>query len=722
MTRELIIDSFAGGGGASTGIEMALGRSPDIAINHDDVALAMHAANHPQTRHLPHNIWKVDPLQATGGAPVGLLWCSPDCKHFSKAKGGRPVEQGIRDLAWVVVRWARQVRPRVIMLENVEEFATWGPLGPDGRPCPDRKGATFRRWIAELRGFGYQVEHRELRACDYGAPTIRKRLFLIARRDGLPIVWPAPTHADPKSDAVQSGRLRPWRTAAEIIDWSLPCPSIFLDKTEVKALFRELGIRVQRPLRPKTMERIAKGIFRYVINAARPFIVPITHGGGPRVNPIDEPVRTQTTAHRGEHALVTPFLARTAHGDVDASGHRRGQGAHTLEEPIGAVTSSNDHAVVAPFITKFNGRSIGHPAEEPLHTITSAHSETHPGGSSPLGIVAPFLAPRYQEKDGHDPRTRSVDAPTATQVPGGNEGVLVAPYLTPRYGERDGQEPRTRPVTEPMPVIVPTANEASLIAPVLVGCGGRAAQSAPRSPGDPLNTATAKEDACLIAAHLSRQFGASIGSSCDEPAGTITAGGGGKTAIVAAFLAQNNYMEPGHDAREPLSTIVNKGSTQSVVSAGLVNLKGTDRRGSCIEDPAPAVTAQGRHLAEVRAFLVKYHGAGGQHASCRDPAPTIDTHDRIGIVTVAGVEYQIVDIGMRMLTARERFNAQGFSPDYIITLDVPRWVEKLKTTVMAKITGDQQGRMVGNSVSPPLAAALVAANCSDLGVMREAAE
>jgi DNA (cytosine-5)-methyltransferase 1 len=669
-TRELIVDSFAGGGGASTGIEMALGRSPDIAINHDAVALAMHEVNHPDTTHLPHNIWKVDPEEACGGRPVGLLWASPDCKHFSKAKGAKPVEKRIRDLAWVVVRWARQVKPRVIILENVEEFATWGPLGVDGRPCPDRRGLTFRRWVGELRRLGYKVEHRELRACDYGAPTIRKRLFLIARRDGRPIVWPEATHGDPKSEAVREGRLSPWRTAAEIIDWSLPCPSIFLTKAEVKALWEQQRIRVIRPLKPNTMQRIAKGVFRYVINAAEPFIVPVTHSGDFRFNGVDAPLRTQTTAHRGEHALVTPF------------------------------------------VTKFNNGCTGHPAGEPLHTITSAHSETHPGGYSPLGIVTPFLAPRYLEKEGQEPRTRSVELPTATQMPGGNEGVLVTP--------------------------------------VLVGCGGRAGQSPPRSTDVPLRTLTAKADECLIAPHVMTMRNAQKPhNGADAPAHTVTAGGAGLALVaplivknnfgdkpeyradeptrtivaggnhhmlVSAFLAQHNYLESGHDAREPISTIVgNSTSTQAVVSAGLVNLKGTDRRGAAIDAPVSAITAQGGHLAELRAFLIKYHGAGGQHADARRPMPTIDTRDRIGVVTVRGVEYQIVDIGMRMLTARERFNAQGFPPDYVIDLNVPR-VDSNGALVMARITGDQQGRMVGNSVSPPVAAALVRANYQERAI------
>jgi DNA (cytosine-5)-methyltransferase 1 len=596
--RELIVDSFAGGGGASLGIVLALGRSPDIAINHDAEALAMHAANHPETRHLAHNVWRVDPLAACDGRPVGLLWASPDCKHFSKAKGGKPVARNIRDLAWVVVRWARQVKPRVICLENVEEFRTWGPLAEDNRPCPERKGETFKRWVGELTRLGYRVEHRELRACDYGAPTIRKRLFLVARCDGRKIVWPKPTHGDPKSEAVKSGKLLPWRTAAEIIDWALPCPSIFLDRDEARA------VGVKRPLAAATMARIAKGVRRYVLDAAEPFVV--TYG---------------------------------QHGGASRAGG------------------------------------------EPLHTITASRKDTN---------------------------------------------AIVTPFFVPRYGERPGQEPRTRAVDEPSPTVVATGNGAS-----------------------------------LVAAHLSRQFGASVGSSADAPVGTVTAGGGGKTAVVAAhlmtmrnsqkpfngadepthtvtsggahlhlvsaFLAQHNTDMVGHAATEPVSTIVQKGCTQAVVeasvapqggekmsaegrqmrggadlsvSAGLLSLKGAERRGSGPDAPHPTVTAQGCHSADVRAFLVKYYGEGGTDQSAGEPLHTVPTKARFGLVTIAGEIWQLVDIGMRMLRPRELFRAQGFPDSYRIDAGPDG----------RALTLSSQIRMCGNSVSPPVAAALVAAN------------
>jgi len=539
MKGELIVDSFAGGGGASLGIERALGRPPDIAINHDAVALSMHRRNHPQTRHMPHNVWKVDPVAVTQGRPVGLLWALPDCKHFSKAKGGKPVARNIRDLAWVVVRWARQVRPRVICLENVEEFRTWGPLTEDGQPCPDRKGETFKRWLGELRKLGYVVEHRELRACDFGAPTIRKRLFLIARCDGRPIVWPEPSHGDPKSEGVRQGRLKPWRTAAEIINWSLPCASIFLTPEEGRA------VGVKRPLAEATMARIAKGVKRYVLDAAEPFVVTVNHGG-----------------------------------------------------------------------SGFRGQSL----DDPFCTLTAAR-DAH-------GLVAPTLMTMgYGERPGQSPRVPGLDVPLRTVVAGGGKAALIAPHLMTM-----------------------------------------------RNSGKPYNGA-------------------------DEPSHTVTAGGA-HLNVVAAFLAQHNLGAVGHDARSPVSTLTSTCSHQAVVSAGLVSLRGSDRRASATDAPHPTVTAQGVHSAEVRAFLVKYYGQGGTDQGAGEPLHTVPTKARFGLVTVGGETYEIADIGMRMLTPRELFRAQGFPESY----EIDAGAEGERLTQAAQI------RMCGNSVSPPVAEAIVAAN------------
>lgn len=666
MSRPLIIDSFAGGGGASEGIRRALGRDPDYALNHNPIALAMHRINHPDTHHVEEDVWNVDAVSLCNGRPVGLLWMSPDCKHFSKAKGGKPREKAIRGLAWVGVRWIKSLpkwqRPRLVHLENVEEFQDWGPLLDDGRPCPIQRGATFRSFLAAFHSMGYAVEHRELRACDYGAPTIRKRLFLVARRDGKPIVWPAPTHGDPKSEAVRSGRLLPWRTAAEIIDWSLPCPSIFETSAEIKAKY---GIRANRPLADATMARIAKGTKRYVLDAAKPFLVSVNHGDsrGRREYDIDEPANTMT-ASQGE-ALVTPFVSYAQQGGMNRD----------ATDPLHTITASpkDQNAIVAPVIVNVaNGGTTGRApnvwhAGEPLRTVTQAG--TH-------AVVAPFLSPRYQEKPDGEPRVRSVEEPCATIVVGGNvPGHLVSGYLVPRYGERPGQDPRTRSLEDPFPVVVPTGNEGS-----------------------------------LAAVHMTRQFGASVGSDVEEPVGTITAGGAGKAGVVAAFLAQHNLGVVGHDAREPVSTISQKGSQQQVVAAHMLNLRGSDRRGGPIEAPAPTVSAGGNHAAAVYAFIQKYYGAGEPSQAADEPMHTLTTKPRHGVVTVTiqGQPYAIVDIGMRMLTPRERFNAQGFRPDYVIDRG------EMEDGTIVPLTLEAQGAACGNSVCPDLAHALVAANADAL--------
>lgn len=523
---ELIVDSFAGGGGASTGIEWATGRSPDIAINHDPEAVAMHAANHPTTRHLCGDIWNVKPSEATGGRPVGLAWFSPDCKHFSKAKGGKPVEKKIRSLAWVVVRWAREVQPRVIFLENVEEFADWGPL-VDGRPCPLRKGFTFRRWVKALEKAGYVVEARQLRACDYGAPTIRKRLFVVARRDGLPIVWPEPTHGK---------GLEPYRTAADCIDWSLPCPSIFDRK---------------KSLAEKTLRRIARGVKRYVIDAAEPFIVPVTHGGDDRVHSIREPLRTVTGAHRGEQALVTPFIApvKTWGGGgnearsieeplrtVTASrrgeqaligatliqtgyGERPGQEPRVpgLGKPLGTIVSGGKHALVGAFLAKHYTGVVGSELDEPIGTVTSVDHHS---------LVTAFMSQQQGQSVGS-----SMGEPTRTATAGANHHAVVASSLVLLHGSRaDGQ-----PIQRPLPTVRAGGQHVAEVRAFLTRYNGDNADGLPRAGQSlelPFGTLTAARRFGLVAVGVDDYVIADIGMRMLAPRELFRAQGFGDDYVI----------------------------------------------------------------------------------------------------------------------------------------------------------------------------------------------
>ncbi|RWK94522.1 MAG: C-5 cytosine-specific DNA methylase [Mesorhizobium sp.] len=663
--RPLILDSFAGGGGASTGIEMALGRSPDIAINHNPAALALHAANHPETLHLSENVYKVDPLDHVAGKHIGLGWFSPDCKHFSKAKGGKPVERNIRDLAWIIPGWVERIQDSggsidVVILENVEEFRDWGPLLDTERglmPDPEARGQTFQKWCKALRRLGGKIEWRELRACDFGAPTIRKRLFVIVRFDGQKIVWPKPTHGKPDDPDVIAGRKRPWRTAAEIIDWALPCPSIFDTKEEIWTKF---GLRSIRPPADATQSRIARGVYRYVLRSKKPFMVNLTHGV--RLESVGNPFNTITGAHRGEKAVVAPVLSYAQQGGANRS------------------------------------------VEDPVHTITASKKDQN-----------------------------AVIAPTLIQM---------------GYGEREGQAPRVLDIGAPVGTVVAGGVKHALAVPTLVGCGGRAGQSRARGGDEPMATQTAKADVC----------------------------------VAAAFLAQNNYQEPGHDARVPLSTIVQKGSTQSVVAAfvsrqfgtsvghgmeeptrtatakvnksaliapHLMTMRNAGKPFNGAEEPTHTITAGGAGISVVAPFMQKYYGTG-DGARVDDPCHSVTTKDRFGFVEaecgwppfteeqaararqvadfmrahgfwderefvtleIDGETYTIVDIGMRMLTPRELFSAQGFPPDYIIDLEFNG----------KPLPKSDQIACCGNSVSPPMAAALVAANCSHLIRYREAAE
>lgn len=482
----MIVDLFAGGGGASLGIELALGRSPDLAINHDAAALAVHEANHPRTRHLTADIWEVKPRKATGGRSVELLWASPDCTHFSVAKGAVPRSKKNRSLAWKVVHWAAAVRPRVILLENVREFQGWGPLGEDGRPCRLRAGTIFAQWVSRLRALGYVVEWKVLDAADFGAPTRRRRLFVVARRDGKPIVWPAPSNGPGRA---------PWRTAAECIDWSLPCPSIFDRK---------------KPLAEKTQRRIAEGLRRYVLEDPKPFLVQVNHGRDAwRGQPLEDPLSTVTASQRG-HALCVPTLIQRS------------------------------------------------------------------------------------------------------------------------WGERKGQRPRV--------------------------------------PG------------------------------LEKPLGTCVAGGI-KHALVSAWLVKHFGGVVGHELTKPTGTVTTS-DHHALAAATLVKLRG-ECNGSDLRAPAPTITAGGTHVAEVRAFLTAYYGGGTPGQSLLDPLRTVTAKHRLGLVTVHGVEFQIVDIGMRMLEPHELLRAQFGEHAAGYDLSAAK-------TKAAKV------RLIGNSVCPDVAAALVRANVGEM--------
>lgn len=431
-SADLDVVYFAGAGGSSEAYKMALGKHPDVALNHNATALAVHQVNFPDTEHYVADVFDVDPRHIRPGVKWRSFWASPDCRHFSKAKGSAPVSPRVRGLAWVVVKVAKllgDAKPDVIFLENVEEFQDWAPLIPreDGQLIPDpaKKGQTFRLWVRRLEQCGYRVEWRELIAADYGAPTIRKRLFVIARCDGHPIVWPDITHA-PRKVAASKG-LKPYVPAADIIDFTLPCPSIFLTPDQVK----EQGLRCKRPLQDATLQRIAKGTLRYVIGAAEPFIVPVTHRGDDRVHPIHEPLRTITTASRGEFALVSPVMIGAAYGD-----NRPGAGlrAWSPEDPLRTVTSSGAGGfnLASLFLTKFSENSTGHLPDEPMHTIMA--------GATRHGVVAAFMEQANTGMVGHDMR-----APVSTIVGRGTTQRLVTAHLDHAYGSNKaagGGDPR----------------------------------------------------------------------------------------------------------------------------------------------------------------------------------------------------------------------------------------------------------------------------------------
>jgi len=711
--KKLIVDLFAGGGGMSRAFEVAFGRSPDIAINHNDDALSMHRANHPQTRHFIADVFEVDPRDATQGRPVGWLHLSPDCTHHSQAAGGQPRSKRIRGLSWVGVRWAGQVAPDVVSLENVAQILNWGPLvakrdKATGRVVtldmvvcphsgktvnrvadrgehvpvqnqflvPDKKraGQTWQKLVKTLESLGYKVECRTLCAADFGGHTTRDRLFMIARRDGLPICWPERTHFKKPLKGQKK-----WKAAAECIDFSLPCPSIFTRS---------------KPLAEATNRRIAKGIKRYVLDSAKPFIVPIAHyNGSTTAHSTDEPLRTITSATKGgEFALATPIIAKFRGESV----------GHSMEDPLPTITAGGDCA-----------RPAGAPHALGIISpilVQAAHGDGKPGGvqrwgsgakdiADPLGVItasgghavaaATLVQTGYGERDGQSPRSLDIDAPLGTIVGTGKHALATA-YLMQANGGFNTTPGHA--VDEPISAITNTGSQQQLVTAHLAhlhaNCDARGLEEPIRTigaegqhhglvsavlssyysddsdrcrdPREPVATITTENRIGLVSAFMSRQFGASVGHDAQEPLGTTTAGGGGKSALVECVLSK--------------------------------------------EDEAGAL--------RVAAFLMRYYGEGGQWGDINNPLATITTKDRLALVTVLikGTPYVIVDIGLRMLQPRELFNGQDFPPDY----EIERGHDGRVFSKSAQV------RMCGNSVDPIPAAAMLAVNAPDLAVRRVA--
>lgn len=427
---ELIVDNFAGGGGASTGIELATGYSVDIAINHDPEAIKMHKANHPNTKHYCENVWAVDPVKACNGHPVGLAWFSPDCKHFSKAKGGKPKDKNIRGLAWVACRWAGLVRPRVIMLENVEEFKTWGPLGRRHHPIKAKQGETFQKFVQQLTDLGYEVQFRELIAADYGAPTMRKRFFMIARCDGKPIVWPEPTHAPADSEEVKAGLKKPYVGAYTQLDFSLPCPSIFDTSEEIKEKY---GIRAVRPLAQKTMDRIARGFIKFVLNNPKPFIIQCNHGGERRPNDIREPMPTITGKHG--YGIVEPYMVQIGQTGFTADRSK------DVREPLTTIVSKNEHCLISHTLIQYHSETSkdgvrGQTIEDPIMTVDS---------SNRYGLVTSFLHKYYD--GGYKGAGETVENPLPT-VTAWDHNSIVTANLIQMNNHCDGKD-----IRQPLPTI-----------------------------------------------------------------------------------------------------------------------------------------------------------------------------------------------------------------------------------------------------------------------------
>jgi DNA (cytosine-5)-methyltransferase 1 len=681
---EIVVDLFAGGGGASEALKQALGQDPALAYNHDALAIGMHAANHPLTSHHLEDIWHSDPRVDVAGRPVGWFHASPDCTHFSQAKGGQPRSRKTRALSWVVLKWigmllradlvnGTNTAPRIFSMENVWQILTWGPLVAkrckatgrvlkmDGTVAargervpvenqqlvPDKRqtGRTWRQFVAALRALGYVVEWRKLVASDYGAGTSRERLFLLGRRDGEPIVWPAASHGTAPGQ-------KPRVSAADCLDFSIPCPSIFGRK---------------RPLADATMRRIAKGTMRHVIQSADPFIVPVTHQGADRVHGVHDLLRTITAANRGELMLAMPELAPFIAEHANSS---HALGSMRADEPLRTVCAGvkgGHFSVVTPILAGVGGRagqSEPRSGADPLYTMT-AKADT--------ALVAPVLVQTgYGERAGQAPRALDLQQPLGTVVAGGVKHAVAAPHLVKFRGDSIGT-----PITEPMPTITSGAGAAR-----------------------PAGAAHALGVAAASLVTLRRNM---VGADARTPLATVAAQAE-HHALSTAFMVQAAHGEgrPGgvqrwgsgsKDARDPVGTVTASGNGgHAVAEAELAELSPEHQEGAL----------------RVAAFLIKYYGTGANVPSLTDPVDTVTTKDRLALVTVViqGTPYVIVDIGLRMLKPHELYRAQGFPAGYIID----------RTADGTPLTTSAAVRMVGNSVSPPPLRALAEANLDPVTV------
>ncbi|AQT94242.1 DNA cytosine methyltransferase [Pseudomonas azotoformans] len=610
---EIVVDFFCGGGGAGTGLEMGLGRTVNVAKNHSPQAISMHTINHPGAQHFTTDVFEGDPDTECGGRAVGWFHMSPDCTHHSQAAGGQPRKREIRNLSWIGLKWGGKKRPRVISLENVKQILQWGRLiakrdkatgrvvkldgtiaapgevVPVGQqfliPDPKQRGRTWRRFVALLEGMGYVVEWKVIKACDFGAPTSRERLFMIARCDGQPIVWPEPTHAKNPTKGQQK-----WKTAADCIDFTDLGKSIFGRKKD---------------LAPATLRRVAKGMKKFVIESASPFIVPIANWSGEAVQSADEPLRTVTSYPKGgAFSVVSPVIAPATHQGSDrindpldplptvtcanrgeltligpvmvgAGGPEYSGKPVGMNQPVGTLMTQNHRAIAAAHLVKFRFDDAGKALDEPLPTITSGGNYQRPAGAAhAMGISTVFMAQM-------------------------NGGFNTAAAMS---------------IEDPMTTVTNTGSQQQLVAANLVHLRGNCDA---RDVNGPLHTISAGgQHHGLASAFMERAFGGSVGQGLEDPAPTITAGGGGKSSLVSLTLS------PEHEAG----------------------------------------------ALRVAAFLISYYGTENISA-CHSPAPTITTKDRLAMVTVMvkGTPYVIVDICLRMLKPAELYKAQGFPADYIIS-------------------------------------------------------